>query len=79
MAEGFKAPPIAGYQDVSGERADIVNHNKIMEETLLRLLDSYSEPVFDARWAAIARTHFEQGFMAMNRAVFRPKRIEGDI
>jgi len=30
---------------------------------------------FDQRWLAIARTHVEQGFMAFNRAVFRPQRI----
>ena len=33
----------------------------------------------DQRWAAVARTHLEQGFMAMNRAVFRPGRISGDL
>lgn len=32
-------------------------------------------PTYDPRWLALARTHIEQGFMAMNRAVFRPTRI----
>lgn len=31
--------------------------------------------VYDKRWLAIARTHFQQGFMALNRAVFQPQRI----
>jgi hypothetical protein len=30
----------------------------------------------DPRWVAIARSHFEQGFMALNRSVFRPRRIK---
>jgi hypothetical protein len=29
----------------------------------------------DRRWAAIARTHIEEGFMSLNRAVFRPERV----
>lgn len=29
----------------------------------------------DPRWLAVAKTHFEQGFMALNRAVFQPTRI----
>lgn len=33
-------------------------------------------PVCDPRWIAIARSHFEQGFMALNRAVFQPQRIK---
>jgi hypothetical protein len=31
-------------------------------------------PETDKRWAAIGRTHIEQWFMAMNRAVFKPRR-----
>lgn len=34
-----------------------------------------SAPVVDMRWVAIARTHFQEGFMALNRAVFQPQRI----
>lgn len=30
----------------------------------------------DPRWAAIARTHFQEGFMALNRAVFQPQRVK---
>jgi len=29
----------------------------------------------DQRWLAIARSHFQQGYMALNRAVFQPQRI----
>ena len=30
----------------------------------------------DRRWLAIARTHFQEGYSALNRAVFRPTRIK---
>lgn len=32
-------------------------------------------PTYDLRWIAVARTHFQEGFMALNRAVFQPQRI----
>lgn len=70
--------PVHGYQAQSDMRVDLVNENKLVEEKLLRTLDDYAKHVndFDQRWVAIARTHFEQGFMAMNRAVFRPARVD---
>lgn len=34
---------------------------------------SYSS---DPRWLSIARPHFQEGFMALNRAVFQPGRIK---
>lgn len=83
MSEGYTAPPIKGYRDVSGDRKDMVNENKEVEETILRKLDYLSQlrdehgaPFVDGRWLAIARTHIEEGFMAMNRAIFRPQRIK---
>lgn len=30
----------------------------------------------DKRWVAIARTHFQEGWMALNRAVFQPRRVK---
>ncbi len=73
--DGFKAPPISGYTDQTEANKQLVNTNKEIEERLLRVLDSYMSKDVDKRWVAIARTHFEQGFMAMNRAVFQPKRL----
>lgn len=31
---------------------------------------------FDPRWLAVAQTHFQEGFMALNRAVFQPQRVQ---
>ncbi len=75
--------PVAGYQPQSDENVAIVNCNKQIEEYLLRMVDALSSNtgnlVIDQRWLLIARDHFEQGFMAMNRAVFQPQRISGAI
>lgn len=69
--------PVAGYQPQSSESVAIVNVNKALEERALRQLDPMSDATrFDQRWVAIARTQIEQGFMAMNRAVFKPSRIK---
>lgn len=52
------------------------DHRKI-EERILRLLDRYeASPETDKRWLDIGRSCIEQGFMAINRAVFEQKRAE---
>jgi hypothetical protein len=89
MSNGFQAPPILGYQDVSGDKQAMVNELKEMEERILRQLDylaqlhgvdgspgSVRPPFADTRWLAVGRTHIQQAFMAINRAVFQPQRIK---
>jgi hypothetical protein len=72
--------PVSGYTTQSDLAVALVNHNKVVEEQVLRLIDSLlTTQNTDARWLAVGRTHIEQGFMAINRAVFQPKRLEGDI
>lgn len=67
--------PVAGYKPQSGEALAVVNGNKWLEELLLRRLDVLAaDPSIDKRWLAIGRTAIEQGFMAVNRAVFQPAR-----
>ena len=54
----------------------VKDHRKI-EEQILRLLDRYeASPETDKRWLSIGRSCIEQGFMAINRAVFEQKRAE---
>ena len=72
-----KGLPVSGYRPQSPENVNQVNANKQIEERVLRMLDDL-KPGADPRWLAIARTHIETGFMAMNRAVFQPSRIELD-
>jgi hypothetical protein len=81
MANGEKIPmtPILGYQQQPQEKLDLVNSHKASEEMLLRHLDLLSQRGdIDKRWLAIARTHFEQGYMALNRSVLQPQRLTSD-
>jgi hypothetical protein len=72
-----KGLPIAGYTDQSDWRVEMVNANKRIEESILRLLDGLAgDSNYDQRWLAIARTNIEQGFMAFNRAILRPERVK---
>ena len=67
---------VKGYTDQTDYKVYMVNTNKEIEERLLRTVDNYKNtPEIDKHWLNIAKTHFEQGFMAMNRAVFQPQRI----
>jgi hypothetical protein len=72
-----KGLPVHGYQTQPATAVDKVNANKVSEEKLLRRCEELlASEACDPRWVAIARTHFEQGFMALNRAVFQPQRIK---
>jgi len=83
------AGKVAGYTAQPDAKVALVNSFKEDEERLLRKVDAlFPDGVQfggerrdqDAqreqqRWRAIARTHFQEGFMALNRAVFQPQRI----
>lgn len=73
--------PVSGYQPQTADKVALVNHFKEMEERLLREIDVMrdspgTEPRFDQRFISIAQTHFQEGFMSLNRAVFQPQRIK---
>jgi hypothetical protein len=69
--------PVSGYKPQSQETIDRVNDNKRVEEALLQTMDEMQgDANFDQRWLAIARTDIEKGFMALNRAIFRPDRVK---
>ena len=68
--------PVAGYRPQTSLAVDLVNRNKAAEERMLRLIDGdKADPNIDQRWLAIGRTHLEQAFMALNRAIFKPSRV----
>ena len=87
-----KGLPVPGYRPQDQRAIDIVSAHKEMEERVLRQIDALSRqtmpavatpggeavnvPRYDPRWLAMARSHIEQGFMALNRAVFRPERVQ---
>ena len=70
--------PVAGYKPQSPMAVELVNANKAAEEQILRTLDwlaAQPEGTVDKRWLAIGRTAIEQGFMAVNRSIFKPERV----
>ena len=77
MLKDHEGLPVSGYRPQSVEAVETVNTSKALEEHVLRLVDEVSDDTelqADKRWLAIARTDIERGFMALNRAVFKPER-----
>ena len=69
--------PVKGYEKQSTSNVDLVNANKEIEERVLRMLDELKElEGVDQRWLATGRTDIEKGFMAVNRSIFKPSRVE---
>ena len=70
---------IKGYRELDDLNVLLVNQNKELEEKVLRRLDDlFACPDYDKRWLAIGRTHIEQGFMAINRAIMQPQRLKDE-
>lgn len=76
MTQKYEGLPVPGYVAQAQANVTKVNSNKFEEEAILRRFDEMKEdPTIDQRWLAIARSHFEQGYMALNRSIFRPTRV----
>jgi hypothetical protein len=78
MSDEVLGLPVSGYRPQAPEAVATVNASKELEEHVLRLIDEIGDDAAlaaDRRWLAIGRTAIEQGFMAVNRAVFKPERI----
>lgn len=69
---------IKGYRELDQAEIDLINEIKQQGAALQQLLDKvgqadaqgdYSEA---ARWRALAKTHLQQGLMALTRAVAKP-------
>ncbi len=68
--------PVPGYHPQPVSAVTTVTAHKIEEERLLRRIDALdADGSADPQWLATARTYLELGFMALNRAVFKPGRI----
>lgn len=79
--------PVSGYKPQAQDKIDLVNGFKADEERLLRKLDAlrdlgrptsdpFSSGAVDQRWLAIGRTDLEKAFMAINRSIFQPGRVQ---
>jgi hypothetical protein len=68
-----KSADIKGYRDLSQEEVNLVNFIKDAEVQVGKLWQLVAKnPDVDRRWLAIAKTHFQEGFTALVRAVTRP-------
>ncbi|GLS86676.1 hypothetical protein GCM10010873_16500 [Cypionkella aquatica] len=71
------ALPVHGCRPQPAAALERVNAMKQIEERVLRALDELKEfPETDQRWLATGRTDIEKGFMAVDRSVFKPSRVE---
>ena len=75
--------PVAGYRPQSEQNVSLVNENKVLEERVLRQIDkhvrNHDSREIDQRMVALARTKVQEAFMWLNRSVFQPSRILGDL
>ncbi|HEV7651340.1 MAG TPA: hypothetical protein VGP26_24585 [Actinophytocola sp.] len=64
---------IRGYQNLPGDKVDVINGVKLAEEDLAAVWGRVERLAYtDPRWLAIARTHFQEGFSALVRSIAQP-------
>lgn len=65
---------ITGYRRLTAEEIATINDIKAEANSVGTLVGEITaKKDADQRWVAIARTHLQQGFMALTRAVARPE------
>ena len=68
---------IKGYRELTVEEKEAINMIKTAEVVLLHLVKQlFATSTNDKRWLSIARTHFEEGFMAAVRGVAQPDTVD---
>jgi hypothetical protein len=71
-----KSADIKGYRDLSQKEVDLVNFIKDAEVQAGQLWQLVAKtPDVDRRWLAIAKTHFQEGFTALVRAITKPEDV----
>lgn len=64
---------IIGYRDLTQEEIDLMNMVKgLAAKAGAELEIVNAAPDTDKRWVAIARTHLQEGFMALVRSIAKP-------
>lgn len=74
--------PVAGYKPTQSRHlVDLVDENKMLEEKVLRQIDRHKGmgEELDQRAIALAYTKMQEAFMWLNRGVFQPQRIDGEL
>lgn len=65
---------IRGYRELSTEEIVFINKLKALAEVVGETVDEvHNREDSDKRWASIARTDLQTGFMALIRAVAKPE------
>lgn len=70
----MKTGPIKGYRDLSQSEIDLMNKLKDVAVEVGKWVDIVmDDPDTDKRWASIAKTDLQKGFMSLIRAVAQPE------
>lgn len=68
-----KTAPITGYRELSDEEIALANELKALAIQVGNEVDFvFNRHDTDKRWAAIAKTDLQTGFMALIRSVLKP-------
>lgn len=71
------ALPVSGYKPQNPEAVALVNEFKATEERILRGIDAMAAQPdkYDPYWLHTGMAALQQGFMFLNRSVFKPGRV----
>lgn len=70
----MKSANIKGYRDLTPDEVVLINEVKGLAMVVGdKVEDIFNMPETDTRWAAIAKTQLQQGFMALIRSVAKPE------
>ena len=66
--------PILGYRELTADEIALINEITRQGNNLGIAIDAMVQAgtKYDQRWISIARTHLQQGLMALTRAVAQP-------
>lgn len=65
---------IKGYRELDSVEVNKINGIKELEKDVLEIVAQvYDWDSTDKRWANIAKTHVEEGFMALVRSIAKPE------
>lgn len=64
---------IKGYRDLTQDEIDAMNKVKDIAEEVGNLIEAVEKiEGVDKRWASIAKTDLQKGFMSLTRSIARP-------
>jgi len=63
---------VRGYRNLTDAEVEWVNSIKMLEELVAERWGDVARREVNQRWMAVARTHFQEGFTALIRAITQP-------